>query len=81
MTMGKHSSLRTIVADGRPEGSDHAYTGKFGFGIPTHCGATEQDNTWDGDWGRFFADRRLGDLVRRLGDPTITKEWEKLKEK
>lgn len=49
--------------------------------MPTHCGATEQDNTWDDDWGRFFADRRLGDLVNRLGDPTITKEWERLREK
>lgn len=62
----------------------HASTervGKFEFDVPTHCGVTEQDNTWEGDCSTFFRDRRLGDLVRRIGDEQISTEWERLKER
>lgn len=49
--------------------------------MPTHCGATQQDNTWEADWATFFRERRLGDLVRRLGDGQITAAWERLSAK
>ena len=54
--------------------------GRFGFDVPTFCGATEQDNTWEVSWEVFFRDRRLGDLVRRLKDQEISTEWERLRE-
>lgn len=31
----------------------------FGFEVPTCCGDTEQDNTFESEWGTFFAKRRL----------------------
>jgi fructosamine-3-kinase len=42
---------------------------------------TEQDNTWEEDWETFYRDRRLGDLVRRIGDEQVTQAWERLQEK
>ena len=36
--------------------------------MPTHCGATELDNTWEQSWVTFFTERRLGDIVKRIGD-------------
>ncbi|OCF39228.1 fructosamine kinase [Kwoniella heveanensis CBS 569] len=55
------------------------YTGKYGLAVPTHCGVTEQDNTWTADWETFFRERRLGDMVRRIGDREISRAWEELK--
>jgi protein-ribulosamine 3-kinase len=52
---------------------------RYGFEVPTHCGMTEQDNTWEEGWMVFFRDRRLGDLVRRIDDAEITSAWEKMK--
>jgi fructosamine-3-kinase len=63
-----------------PEGTP-GYTGQYGFAIPTHCGVTEQDNTWEESWEFFYRERRLGDLVKRIGDGQISKEWDKLKQK
>ncbi|WRT69381.1 uncharacterized protein IL334_006365 [Kwoniella shivajii] len=57
------------------------YNGKYGFGCDTHCGVTKQDNKWEGSWEVFFRDRRLGDLVKRIGDSSINKEWELMKDK
>lgn len=54
---------------------------RFGFGVPTHCGVTEQDNTWEDRWDVFYRDRRLGDLVRRIGDAAISETWEKMKDR
>ena len=75
---GMHSRPSSGHEDGEV---DHAYTGKYGFGVPTHCGATEQDNTWEESWEAFFRDRRLGDIVRRLGDAKVTKTWDRMKER
>ncbi len=58
-----------------------AYSGMFGFAVPTHCGATEQDNTWTASWEAFFRDRRLGDLVRRIGDRRVDAAWARCKER
>jgi protein-ribulosamine 3-kinase len=63
------------------DGGREGYTGKFGFDVPTFCGVTEQDNRWEEDWGVFFRDRRLGDMVRRIDDKDISKVWEGMKEK
>ncbi|WVW86582.1 hypothetical protein I302_108632 [Kwoniella bestiolae CBS 10118] len=63
------------------EGTGEGYTGKYGFNVPTHCGVTEQDNSWEGSWEVFYRDRRLGDLVTRIGDREINKEWEVMKER
>lgn len=49
--------------------------GRFGFEVPTHCGITEQDNTWETDWTTFYRDRRLGELMRRIGDSQVSEAW------
>ena len=54
---------------------------KYGFAVPTHCGLTEQDNAWEEEWGVFFRDRRLADLVRRIDDGEITTLWEQLRDR
>lgn len=46
--------------------------GKFGFHVPTHCGATQMDNTWTDTWQSFYADRRIGDMIRRIGDSQLS---------
>ncbi|BGO96377.1 hypothetical protein RTG_02030 [Rhodotorula toruloides ATCC 204091] len=46
---------------------------RFGFPVPTCCGATEQDNTEEESWATFFGERRIGDLVRRIGDPELSR--------
>lgn len=61
-----------------PEGTE-GYEGKYGFPVPTHCGATEQDNTWEESWEVFWRDRRLGNLVNRIGDKEINALWEDMK--
>lgn len=59
----------------------YRYTGQYGFGVPTHCGVAELDNTWEETWEVFYRDRRLGDVVRRIGDPQVTAEWDKMKKR
>ena len=39
---------------------------QFGFPVPTHCGVTEQDNTWESDWMTFYRDHRLGDMLSQI---------------
>ncbi|KAG0653580.1 hypothetical protein C6P46_002472 [Rhodotorula mucilaginosa] len=46
---------------------------QYGFPIPTCCGATVQDNTEERDWATFFGERRIGDLIRRIGDAELEK--------
>lgn len=46
----------------------HAYkspNGKFGFHVPTYCGATKQDNGWFATWTECF-DALIGGLVDKL---------------
>ena len=46
----------------------HAYkssNGKFGFHVPTYCGATRQDNGWFETWTECF-DALIGGLVDKL---------------
>ncbi len=40
---------------------------RFGFDRDNYCGLTPQENAWSGDWAGFYRDRRLGALIRRLG--------------
>ncbi|PWY98188.1 hypothetical protein BCV70DRAFT_233135 [Testicularia cyperi] len=54
--------------------------GKFGFHVPTHCGATKQDNTWTASWTEFWGNRRIGDLVRRISASRKDSELEQLEE-
>lgn len=63
-----------------PEGTE-GYEGKYGFSVPTYCGATEQDNTWEESWEVFWRDRRLGNLVSRIGDKEVIALWEDMKRK
>lgn len=63
-----------------PEGTE-GYEGKYGFSVPTYCGATEQDNTWEESWEVFWRDRRLGNLVSRIGDKEVSALWEDMKRK
>lgn len=37
---------------------------KFGFPVPTFCGATPQDNSWKERWDEFYADNRLRAVLR-----------------
>jgi protein-ribulosamine 3-kinase len=57
------------------------YTGKYGFGVPTHCGISELDNTWEDTWEVFYRDRRLGDVINKINDSDLNDEWEKMKHK
>ncbi|KAK0721923.1 Fructosamine/Ketosamine-3-kinase [Lasiosphaeria miniovina] len=41
-----------------------APTSKFGFPVPTCCGATEQDNSWKDSWADFYANNRLRAILR-----------------
>ncbi|KAA1106703.1 hypothetical protein PGTUg99_009879 [Puccinia graminis f. sp. tritici] len=52
--------------------ASQAPNGMYGFDVPTHCGETEQDNTWEKDWMVFFRDRRIKSVVDRIGDEEIT---------
>nr|ODN91315.1 fructosamine kinase [Cryptococcus depauperatus CBS 7841] len=63
-----------------PTGTE-GYSGDYGFAVPTHCGATEQDNTWETNWEVFFRDRRLGYLIRKIDDKQLTDLWEELRAK
>lgn len=46
---------------------------RFGFAVPTCCGATQQDNSEEDSWAEFFSKRRIGDLVERIEDPELDK--------
>ncbi len=36
----------------------------FGFPVVTCCGATEQDNSWNGSWADFYAASRLRHILQ-----------------
>jgi len=55
------------------------YTGQYGFGVSTHCGISEIDNTWEETWEVFYRDRRLGDVIKKINDSDLNSEWEKMK--
>ncbi|EPQ60399.1 fructosamine-3-kinase [Gloeophyllum trabeum ATCC 11539] len=40
--------------------------GKFGFGVPTFCGATRQENGWSDTWEECY-DKLIGGLLDGLG--------------
>jgi len=63
------------------EKGGYRYTGKYGFGVSTHCGVSELDNTWEESWEVFYRDRRLGDVVGKIDDSEINQEWAKMKDK
>lgn len=45
----------------------HRRTGeRFGFGGPSYCGTTRQENTWTASWPTFFAEARLVPLLSAL---------------
>ncbi|BGP47598.1 hypothetical protein JCM10450v2_003463 [Rhodotorula kratochvilovae] len=54
---------------------------RFGFSVPTCCGATEQDNTEEESWAEFFGRRRIGDLVQRIGDPELSRLGEEVQQR
>ncbi|ORX38044.1 Fructosamine/Ketosamine-3-kinase [Kockovaella imperatae] len=64
-----------------PPKDTEGYTGRYGFEVPTFCGVTQQDNTWEGDWKTFWRDRRLGDMIRRIEDTDLAKAWDGLLDK
>ena len=67
--------------EGRTRAKGWEYNGKYGFGIPTHCGISELDNTWEESWEVFYRDRRLGDVIHKINDDQLNEEWEKMKNK
>ena len=38
----------------------------FGFRSASYCGLTLQDNTWQDNWPKFFAEQRIGALVSQI---------------
>jgi protein-ribulosamine 3-kinase len=72
-----------IAEDRGGEGSTEGwnYTGKYGFGVPTHCGISQLNNTWEESWEVFYRDRRLADVIKKINDNDINDEWEKMKHK
>ncbi|PWN28602.1 Ketosamine-3-kinase [Jaminaea rosea] len=68
------AGVDTLQRDQEVKGKGH------GFPVPTHCGATEMDNTWEEDWPTFFAERRIGDIVKRIGDSGLTELEQQLRE-
>ena len=76
--VGRQLDAEMRRQNGLPSTIGGALQGKFGFSVPTHCGVTEQDNAWEDDWATFFGERRLGDMVRRIGDGNIQAEWDKM---
>jgi len=38
----------------------------FGFHHSNFCGTTVQDNEWTADWAEFYAQRRIGTLVKQI---------------
>ncbi|CAD6885822.1 unnamed protein product [Tilletia controversa] len=51
---------------------------RYGFDVPTHCGVTEQDNTYERDWRTFWERRRIGNLVERIGDQRLSSLQEEM---
>ncbi|MDB5102600.1 MAG: ketosamine-3-kinase [Fibrobacteres bacterium] len=45
----------------------HAGEERFGFDRDNYCGLTLQENAWSDSWPEFYAQRRIGALVDRLG--------------
>lgn len=60
----KLAKLHTTPAP-TPPGYDKP---QFGFPVPTCCGSTQQDNTWESDWARFYAERRLRAILRACNE-------------
>ncbi|EHK26638.1 uncharacterized protein TRIVIDRAFT_50212 [Trichoderma virens Gv29-8] len=58
----KLAKLHTTPAP-TPNGFDRPM---FGFPVPTCCGDTEQDNSWNASWADFYAENRLRFIVRRI---------------
>ncbi len=54
---------------------------RFGFDRPTHCGITEQDNTYEDKWSTFFIERRIGKLIKQINDSSANKLDAELREK
>ena len=80
--LGRRLALLHRVPDsGNADGPEANEEGKYGFDVPTHCGVTEQDNTWTESWKEFFVRRRAGDIVRRLGDERVTQLWAEMQER
>lgn len=55
----KGESLASKIARLHSAPIPEKYSGKFGFPVPTCCGSTVQDNTWEDTWSDFFGKRRL----------------------
>lgn len=52
---------------GRGLAQIHRYQSeKFGFYHDNYCGSTPQDNHWQSDWTTFFAEQRIGALVKMI---------------
>jgi len=55
--------LGGMLADMHMKGQSS--NGKFGFEVPTYCGATKMRNGWHSSWGETY-DRKIADLLETL---------------
>jgi protein-ribulosamine 3-kinase len=78
-----HCLAQRLAAEMHDPDSTNARSpkGMYGFHVPTHCGETEQDNQFESDWMVFYRDRRIGDLIERIGDDEISRLGKNLCEK
>lgn len=66
--MGALTDASARMLAKRLAGEMHAYksTVGFGFGVPTFCGATKQDNGWYASWEACY-DALIAGLLSKLG--------------
>ncbi|EJF66845.1 fructosamine kinase PKL/CAK/FruK [Dichomitus squalens LYAD-421 SS1] len=84
--IGPLSSSAAKILGKRVATELHAYESKdrYGFHVPTYCGATRQDNGWFNTWPECF-DALIGGLVEKLkaqgGYESLCEQVEKVRER
>lgn len=75
--------LATLIAAQHTSRPPAPWDQQFGFPVTTCCGRTELDNRplqgdSRGNWAHFYAERRVGNLLVRIGDPELERVGRKV---
>ncbi|GAA5866813.1 hypothetical protein JCM8547_003571 [Rhodosporidiobolus lusitaniae] len=54
---------------------------KFGLPVTTCCGVTRMDNTEEESWSTFYSERRIEDMLRRIGDGELSRLGKELQKR
>lgn len=78
--------LATLIAAQHTSRPPAPWDQQFGFPVTTCCGRTELDNRplqgdSRGNWAHFYAERRVGNLLVRIGDPELERVGRKVIER